>query len=615
MTGRIIRSKRCNARRPRTRPATTRLMAGPRLGRQALARAFGIVCAFALGGAPSGAAPALPKLPVIHTVGVVPLQWEGETKGLADGRAALATEFPKVVRDSRRFRVLGDDLIETLWSTADGRQELRGEFELNGFVGMTATVRGDTIQLTARLMDGWLKTHLLETDTVARSWVAAVDKGAVQDRLEKLVFRLFNRLPVDVSVTSVQGVYITLSGGAEQGIEAGDKVDLVRATVKSLHPANGTWLEFARSPLGHAQVLEVKSFTSVAKLVNQIRDGAVEVGDGARIPAIASRVKFARLAEDSGFKDAGEPDTIIVPPLYQGDQPKPAAAPQVAAPTPKPGLFDKPADPAPKPKLAEQAPAASPAEAPPAAEDQDASSEPAPAGDTGPSVWDQFTDEATSHRLLDDVTAYAGPTWWSVKSKDFSSSGKFPIYLLNSLGGGVSRTMLFKIKAAFGGGLVFGDTPAGSYFGYDGFARMYWEDELIVSDGLIKYWRAGGTARLNGVSVAAGHYGGGDWIRGGAFGALGGSLSIGEDSRRYDWFADYSVMPLNIGRVGYDNSFKAVESTFGTKLSLGAYRWEPARVLQWGGGFDYSDELQTLKNGKRPHYNEYSLKVLVKYGL
>lgn len=611
MTGRIIRSKKSDM------PVETSLTGAlPAITScPGALRAVGhlsVVCLLAFG-APALAAP-LPKLPVIQNVGVVPVQWEGSTAGFTDAKAALDETFPKTVRDSRRFRVLSDDLVASLWKDAEGRNELRNDFEMQGLVSLTVTPRGDVAQLTARLMDGWLKTNLLETDTVKTTWLQNANDADLGDRLQRLVFRLFNRLPVDVSITSVQGAYITLSGGAEQGIEAGDKVDLIRAQVSSLHPATGTWHEFKKQPLGNAKVIEVKSFTSVAKLTDQVKDGAVEVGDGARIAAISSRVKFARQIQDSEFKDSGKQDTIIVPPLYQGEAPKAEksvhANPTQPAPAPKGGMFDPPADNA-QPGQAQQ-PAQ---EQPPASEDGGESNEQTPPEDQGPTVWDQFRDEATSHRIIEDVTAYAGPFWWTVKGPgNINSSGRFPVWLLNSVGGGITRVMFYKVKADLGGGVMFGNTPAGSYFGYRLYGRGYWQDDLNVGSGFLKHWRIGGAGTFSGMQVPKGGYGGGDWLRIGFMGGLDGSIS-GPDGARYDWFGDFTILPLNIGRVGYDGSYKSVESSLGSSLSIGAYRFEPPRVIQWGGGLEVFDERQTLKNGRRPHFTEYTLKVLAKYSM
>ena len=115
------------------------------------------------------------------------------------------------------------------------------------------------------------------------------------------------------------------------------------------------------------------------------------------------------------------------------------------------------------------------------------------------------------------------------------------------------------------------------------------------------------------MSVPKGKYGGGDWIRGGGFGGLGGSIHAGSAADRYDWFGEFSLMPLNIGRLGYDNGRKVVESAFGYRISIGAFQYQPARIIQWGGAIELSDERQTLKNGQRPHFTDTSLKAMAKY--
>lgn len=560
----------------------------------------------------SGALSAVePKLPVIGQVGVIPVQWEGQDSGLADARASITETFPRAVRAARRFRVLSDDLVDSLWKDADGREELRVEFELHSFVSLTVEPRGDTVSLTARLLDAYLKTQLAESETIPRSQAATATGEALEKRLEELVFRLFNRIPVDVSVTSVQGPYVTLSGGAEQGIQPGDKVELVRTTIKSLHPANGTWLDFSRQPLGQATVVEAKNHASVAKLTGLVKENAVEVGDGAKIPAIAGRARFQRLSKSESFKDGGAPDTIVVPPLYtDGSTPQKPKAP--APPKPSTGPFaDKVEDKPVEEKPSEEPPKDSTQTASPEQPPKEGEAPPPDSND--PSVWDTVTDEVTGKKAIDDVHAYVGPYWWKVKSKAFSQSGKFPIWLLNSLGAGITRTLLFKIKTGFGGGLLFGKTSDGSYLGYDSYARMYWEDALLLGDGFLKWWKAGGHASFSGMNVPKGKYGGGDWIRGGVFGGLGGSITPGEGGDRYDWFGEFSIMPLNIGRLGYDNGRKVVESSFGQRITLGAFRHEPARIIQWGGALEMTSETQTLKNGQRPQFTETSLKAMAKY--
>ena len=599
MTAQIIRSRRSEAQ---------------------LSTAFGLLLSIIcmLGGAVLGhaATPPWPKLPVIQNVGIIPVQWEGDP---GTPKEVIDHGFPSIVRESHKFRILNDDLVSDLWQDADGRAELRSQYELQSFIGLTMTSRGDVVTMTARLTDQGLKTQLLETDTVSRDWLANAPPEEALGRLEALVFRLLNRLPVDVNVTSIQGKYLTLSGGTEQNIEVGDRVDLVRTSIRSLQPANGTWLEFKKQPLGTAQIVEVKTYNSVAKILTQTYDHAIEIGDGARIGALAARVKFARLAVNEGLKDSGNQETIIVAPLYHGEPPQPKPAAQVAAPAPAPAPvpMTDPSAKAPDAAATEKpsTEAAPPATPPPAtAENTPPAAAPA-AESTGSSFLDEIASDATSHKLLDEVSAYAGPYWWSVGgSKLPGTSGKFPFYLLNSAGVGVTHTLLFKFKTAFGGGVIFGKTTKGSYVGYQGYGRIYWEEALILFDGAIRGWRAGGFGSLSGMSVDQESYGGGDWIRGGGFAGLFGKFST-PDLERYDWNAEFSLLPLTIGRAGFAGNRQQTQSTFGYGISLSAYQDRPARLIAWGAGFDLSSEVQTLDDGRRPQYQAYQIKALARIGL
>jgi hypothetical protein len=261
----------------------------------------------------------------------------------------------------------------------------------------------------------------------------------------------------------------------------------------------------------------------------------------------------------------------------------------------------------------ETAPLADAAAPPPAAEPKPASPDDKPADDKPPSLWDDLTQDASSHPLFDSANFYAGPYWWSLSGSGLpGASGSFPLFLLNSAGGGITHTLFYKIKTAFGGGLLFGSTANSSYMGYQAYARIYWEDKLpLLTDGLITGWRAGGIGTLNGMAINSGAYGGGDWLSGGGFGALLGTFVA--DSDRYDWTAEFALMPLTLGRAGFNGSYQDVQSAFGYKISLSALQERPARVLAWGAGFEYENDVQTLGNGLRPTYQIYDLRLLASY--
>ena len=559
---------------------------------------------------------AAPRLPIIQNVGVIPVQWQGASAEAHPGqREQWSRAFGDAVRASHRFRVISDDLIAELWATADGRAELKADFELQSLIALQLSQRGDSVDMTARLLGPDLKTLLLESDAVALEFLLRSEPKAFYDRVESLVFRLLNRLPVDVSVTSVQGNYITLSGGTEQGVRNGDLVDLVRTTVTNLHPANGTWLEFGKRPIGTAEVLETKTYTAVARISAQTEVGTIVVGDGARIAAISGRLKFARLASNAGFVDSGQPASIIVPPV-----PATAQTVKVMASAPAKdgsavdgkGSVPPPAEdssPGPKAKVA----TGDEAQAEPEPKEGGEASE--GAAENGPSVWDDVSADVKSHKAVELAEFYFGPSWWAFGGDRMPAArGQFPLWLVNSFGGGVVRTMIYRLKGAFGGGLLFGRTDSSGYLGYEGQARLYWEDALDAGDGFFKFWRAGVTGRLSGIGVDSGKFGGGDWLRGGAFGGIGGRITT-DGGPRYDWFTEFSLMTLDIGRVGYLGDRFLVESALGWKLSVGGYEAKRPGAIQWGGAVDFAAENATLDNGRRPQIQEYALKVLARWSL
>ncbi len=539
------------------------------------------------------------KLPVLQQVGVIPVQWDKQTEGnfsLEQSRRAFEEAVYDSARNARRFRILNNDLVAGMWSNNKGRQELATQFELHAYLSVVSANRDETLDITARLLDPNLKTLLMETESLSAAWFLQASKKDLAEKAEALVFRVFNRIPVDVSVTSIQGQYVTLSGGSEQGIAPGDSVDLIRSKINGLHPANGTWLTFTQTPVGKAKVLDVKKFSSVARLTEQIKENSVEVGDGAKIPAIATRVKFARMDRKNEIVDAGPSSgTIIVPPLYsQQPTAEPATKP---VPNTVPSIQEEQGTQ--KPEKEQKQPE------PEAGEE---------GKDEGPSLWKNVATGVTSQKPIDHITVYSGPQWWSIKTKQANSSGKFPAWILNSLGAQVSRTLLFKIKTDFGAGLIFGDTPHSGYVGYTSFGNMYWEDDLIVGNGLIKKWRGGGYATFSGISISKGPYGGGDWVRGGGFIGLKGSFTALADES-YDWFADYTIIPLNIGRLGFRGKRQNVESSFGMKLSLGAFQSKQTGALLYGAGIELGDERMTLSNGSRPQLQDWAIKFMGRYVL
>ena len=207
-----------------------------------------------------------------------------------------------------------------------------------------------------------------------------------------------------------------------------------------------------------------------------------------------------------------------------------------------------------------------------------------------------------------------GPHWWNTVGRSgANASGKFPLWLLNHIEVSVARALFYKIRVGFGGGGSFGSTENGRFFAYDSHAKIYWHDE-IAPGSFLGWWEAGGLGKFSGMSVEDERFGGGDFIRGGGFGSVGGTLVLGAASDRYSWFSDFAVMPLNIGRFGYNSEQHTVESTFGWRFALGAYQASPGN-MEFGSRFRMFSETMTLSDNSRPQLNQYYLEGLMRIRL
>src|SRR5690606_2141466 len=98
------------------------------------------------------------------------------------------------------------------------------------------------------------------------------------------------------------------------------------------------------------------------------------------------------------------------------------------------------------------------------------------------------------------------------------------------------------------------------------------------------------------------------------FGALSGTLDLGSQDQRFDWFGQLDLMPLNVGRFGYKGSQKRVESTFGWQLSAGAFQATGA-PMEFGARFRMFSETMTLSDNSRPQLNQYYLEALARLQL
>ena len=221
-----------------------------------------------------------------------------------------------LINESKRFDVLNNDLVKSLWETPEGRSELKTEFELDSFIHFTIFPKQDHLIMTARILNDDLDIQLQESETIDRANAVGKSRDELKELMRPLTYRLLTRLPVDVSVTSVQGSYITISGGENQALSVGDKLKIVRATIKAVHPAHGGWNNFEKVVVGAASIIETKPNVSVAKITSQIKEGAIQIGDGATITGLSTRRLFAVDSTTDKLARTGD-DKILIPLKYQ----------------------------------------------------------------------------------------------------------------------------------------------------------------------------------------------------------------------------------------------------------------------------------------------------------
>ena len=259
------------------------------------------------------------SLPVLKTLGVVPVQVQHVMDFPLEWQSPLkyiTGNFARIVRETQRFRVLNDEVVTDLWNSASGRKELVDRFEMDAFLALAVTPKADVIHFVIRLIAPDLaENYLVEEETVSQMWLATSEESVIEGFLKDLAFRLINRLPVDVFVTSLQGPYITLSGGENQNIFPGDMVTLYDTKITSIHPANGAWLSFSQKKLGKARIIETKHLASVAEITTLSYEGALFLGSGAKIDALNSRVRFHRSAEVPLFRTTDSAVLITPKPL------------------------------------------------------------------------------------------------------------------------------------------------------------------------------------------------------------------------------------------------------------------------------------------------------------
>jgi hypothetical protein len=485
----------------------------------------------------------------VRTVGVIPPQTKhlSSAKDLAAASKHCVAAFPKVVREAKRFLVLDDDFVANMWSTAETRKDLVDDYELDAFVTLDIQLKNDTVLWYARLLSPRMETYLIESESMSRSAFSELNASASFEKLQELVFRTFNRLPIDATVTSIQSKFLTLSAGKEQGINNKDEYSVVRPGIAATHPATGAWLSFNNTVLGKIKIVEVKDNSSIAEITHMTHDNSMMIGDGIKISDLNSRLRFKRRASES--------------------------------PTSATDIKSQPASPIYSVSNQTQVPA------------EKTTSENVPATDTPEhstinaerSPDSEFVESSSNNttkilrEIIDYGSASAGFKLWNASGAATAVSSFFPLNF-----GQVDVGRKFGADSALeaGGHFSFGGTKNGSFTGFGGYGRISYQQPLTPD----LNWSVGGGGGLNSLAVEDELFGGYDAIYAAGFASLMGQVRF--EDQAFSWRTDLELRPFNIGQVGAKGAKKQIDSSLVTIARLGISQNLGTDQLEWGGGFE-----------------------------
>ena len=531
------------------------------------------------------------RLPVLSYVGIIPAelpQTSGPSFHLKKIIDNIEIAFSLAIRDSRRFNIIHDELVKKLWSSFAGRKELVENHGLTTFSRLSVSIEDDVAQVTVRFLGPNFRPYLQESETFVISKLLLLEYPAINNKIKNLVFRVINRIPVDVGVSSVQGKYITLTGGYSQGLTLGDDIDIVRVSVQSLHPVLRTWRTFDEEYLGKAKLVEVKSDISIAKLVELVTENGVEVGDGARSSDIASRLRFARRQSKEKYADSFK-GLVVSPSLGKPKKIGPEERKEeetVEIPLP-PGFATS--------------------------EEWLSSASDSKAEESKLNAVPDTISEYL-HNVADRITVSAGQWGFGYDGPGASGSRIAWYYPFNRLETRISGRITSQFNYGVGGGVVAGklQEDKGSYLGYLGLARVYWQDNHSLLDGIIRQIMAGGQLEMTGLGVSGVGFGGYDTLLGGLFLGIGGETLLFKNNSAFTWTTEFSLTPLSIGRVGYANQIHLIRSSFGWNVQAYALQKKAPRFVALGGGLTYGKQSFFDDADSYTHITQYALYLLAR---
>lgn len=495
-------------------------------------------------------------VPLLRNVGIIPAQWNDAPTDLDWKQPLVRVEgqFVRTVRESKRFQRVNDEVVKDLWSTKQGRQELQSNYELHGFISLVGSVIGDSVQLSARILGPNLETYLVESSTVSQSAVLTASDSELQKTMQTLIYGLMNRMPYDVTVSSLQGRYITVTGGSEQGVNLGDELDVNRVTIASIHPATHAWYRYSSKALGKIKIVEVKSQSAVGEILNQNYEAAIKIGDGARVPNSPTRRFFG--GEKAPLEQPSDGDLLAAKEASLTTLPakaEPSANPIVPK---KAGIVDDTTS------LHKESDRPAP--------------EPVPSAPA-----DQPSESLNLGKEFKNLTLGAGHRFWSASGSG-SADAELPMWIFNHFSARLTRDFLMpEMSIDYILTFDYGPTAKGDAMGFGagvepsyGFAtKMFGAQEV----------RVGATGTFESLGVTRQTFGGYDLMQVSAFVALVGDSNLGYFPKPVQWEGRFAFVPYASGKVGAKGGKKDVDSVTDYTFQFSAIVPGEKAGPEWGG--------------------------------
>ncbi|MBC7532147.1 MAG: hypothetical protein H7318_11245 [Oligoflexus sp.] len=507
----------------------------------------------------------LKAVPSIKYAGILPVYWQGDSSpSVSRKKSSIEEIFVKVVRESKRYTFLNDSIVADNWSNTEGRKKLEEEYELDAFLNLNVTEQGDIVIFTARLLSPELENYVSETDRLPIAWVTAANEEDLTNKIRDLSFRVLNRYPIDVFVTSLQGRYITLSSGKDQNVLEGDSLEFADFAIKSQHPVDGTWLEFEKKPLGKAKIVESKSQSSIALITSLNSENAIKIGSGARVENIASRRNFrSKPAAEESFVTAEPSSPIVTAPGQKLTTRKTAPLPPVKGPVGAQAGKDV------EPTEVDQEPMHPAARAQMAASPEESADQ-----ETGSSSL-AIPLTNTRFSIENDNWNYSGPA---------KASSKMPSTLINRVGAYAEHDIDSSSTSFFDAYITSGETKKGSYFGMALAGEFLYKiaslNTMIPSlDRLL----IGGRAEVETIGTSKESFGGMDGIHLAPVVHAQGNYHIADLVQTYGYDVSAKLLPFNFGSTGIKGKTQSLGSGMGLDVEAQVLQKLKTEQWEWGG--------------------------------